>query len=484
MPGFVPIATQPVAGLKPNLTPAPATFTVTGQATVAGVGKALDSAIFSVTGQATVAGAGFDPNRTTASASGHATVAGVGLAKSFSTFAASGHATVAAAAIEGIQSEFSASGHATVAGVSYSLASATFDVTGQATVAGIPLQRKYATFGVTGVATVAGVAGGGDLIKVGGVLREALVNIPPPVKVGGMAREVLLDIPPPVKVAFTAREVLLDIPPPVKVGGIAREALLAIPPPAKVAGVVREILYEGPETISATFAVKGFATVNGIPLPYTVIPSDFPPLKNTSVQNVIPAYVYVEYNDDDDVQSIFATQNAYAQAYFDYLNTLELPVYTNGTISGTLLDWVNSWLYGFPRPGLPSAGKPSRGPFNTYCFNQYPITFNGHVPGTPETYIQTSDDIYKRCLTWLFFKGDGFQFDTRWLKRRVMRFLNGINGVNYPIDETYPVSVTYTATRAATISIPTGPVAKIFKAAVDAGVLTLPFNITWTVDLV
>jgi hypothetical protein len=44
--------------------------------------------------------------------------------------------------------------------------------------------------------------------------------------------------------------------------------------------------------------------------------------------------------------------------------------------------------------------------------------------------VVTNDDLYRRILTWHFFKGDGNYFSTRFMKRRVWRFLYGYNGVN------------------------------------------------------
>ncbi len=207
----------------------------------------------------------------------------------------------------------------------------------------------------------------------------------------------------------------------------------------------------------------------------------FPPPQNTSIQNTIKGYIYEEYNDDDNVVALMDGYNAYSQAYLDYMNGLELPIYTNGTIVGTLLDWVANGLYGFPRPGLPSPGYPAIGPYNTAIYNT--ISYNGYTPPVNSTFTLTTDDIYKRCLTWLFYKGDGHQFNIKWLKRRVARFLFGENGTDFNIDQTYGISVAFTGPYAATITTPTSPVAIIFAAAVAAGVLELPFQIVWSVVL-
>jgi hypothetical protein len=197
------------------------------------------------------------------------------------------------------------------------------------------------------------------------------------------------------------------------------------------------------------------------------------------IQNVIPSYLYVQYNDDEDLQAFVATYNDFTQGYLNWFNTLNLPIYTYGSISGALLDWVGAGLYGLPRPGLPTSGTPALGPFNTYPLNG--LAFNTQIPEVNQTYYATTDDTYKRILTWLFYKGDGRVFNVRWLKRRVARFLAGINGAAPDVANTYDISVEFTGPAAVTITVPASADATIFIAAVNGGILELPFQITWTV---
>lgn len=202
----------------------------------------------------------------------------------------------------------------------------------------------------------------------------------------------------------------------------------------------------------------------------------FLPTGPTSIKNVTPAYVYQEYADDDNIQGMVAGFNAYAQAYLDWFNALDLPIYTG--LSGSLLDWVATNLYGFPRPVLPITGRPARGPWNTAPWNT--LAYDQFAPAAGWGVYATSDDIYKRCLTWLYYKGDSHQINIRWVKRRVARFLYGVNGTDYTGD-TYAISLVFTGKYAATITVPTGGVSLIFQAAVNAGILELPFQIVWTV---
>ena len=243
----------------------------------------------------------------------------------------------------------------------------------------------------------------------------------------------------------------------------------------------------------------------------------FPPTSPTSLQNIIPSYLFVEYNDDDTLQAFVSAQNKYAQEYLTFLNSLALGVYTQNPVSGTLLDWVASGVYGTLRPALPSNLTTAKGGYNSTVINTKP-GYNGFIKAAYATYYVTSDDTFRRILTWNFYKGDGFIFSVRWLKRRVMRFLFGVNGIDYGVNETYPVSVTFTATRQITISInasqsaisnralmnamgfnnrlngsynsvkvssvnyPSIPEAVVFQAAMQAGVLNVPFQYTFTVN--
>ncbi len=202
--------------------------------------------------------------------------------------------------------------------------------------------------------------------------------------------------------------------------------------------------------------------------------------RQLTTQFIIPSYLYAEYADDPSCQAFVNAYNQYAQAYLDAFNALTLPVYPNGSISGSLLDWTALYIYGFLRPGLPTTGAPQIGPYNTFAYNT--LAFDGSKLPTGQTYYSTSDDVFKRCMTWALYKGDGKQFNVAWLKRRVARFLGCPNGLPLNIDQTYGVSVVMAA-GVCTITVPSSPIAVIFEQAVKAGVLELPFQYTYIIDL-
>lgn len=167
----------------------------------------------------------------------------------------------------------------------------------------------------------------------------------------------------------------------------------------------------------------------------------FPPTGPTVLTQTIPAYVYQQYADDDSIQALNTAFNQIAQAYVTWFATIGLPIYTGAAISGALLDWVANGLYGYARPVFTTGRTREAGPPNTFTPNQLPPNTRKRVGS--QTFFAASDDVYKRCLTWNFYKGDGRTFSVRWLKRRVMRWLIGTAGTAPPIDQTYQISVTF-----------------------------------------
>lgn len=252
------------------------------------------------------------------------------------------------------------------------------------------------------------------------------------------------------------------------------------------------------------------------PTPYPPTPQlgDFPPDGPTTLLETIPSYLYQQYNDDEDLQSFVSAYNSIAQEYVDWFNQIQLPVYTSDTITGDLLDWVADGLYGVKRPALASGTNANVGPLNTYACNEECL--NDYRTIGPQNVVVTTDDLFKRILTWNFLKGDGRHANVRWLKRRILRFLLGVNGKNFNVDQTYQVSVTFSddhqvdinlsgATRVVNggafpnlfaanevtlnqldttfYSQPTFADANLLKEAIDAGVLELPFQYHYVVNV-
>lgn len=276
---------------------------------------------------------------------------------------------------------------------------------------------------------------------------------------------------------------------------------------------------EGAERVWVNAATTGhrFSGVVAQDAPgYVASANPWPPSQPTTLTKVIPSYLYQQYSDDSDLQAFVDAYNEFAQAFVSWFVTIMLPVYTNPNVNSTLLDWVAAGLYGLQRPVLPSTFlSQDLGAINTVAIDELDI--NGFVRVGPSTYYSVNDDVFRRILTWHLWKGDGKIFDIRWLKRRVMRFLTGANGGPGETDETYPVSVTFGPFGQVDINlriyhyvsggegaiINTAaiddfeingadgfvvsettplPMTEVFKAAVYAGVLELPFQFHFVVN--
>ena len=130
-----------------------------------------------------------------------------------------------------------------------------------------------------------------------------------------------------------------------------------------------------------------------------------------------------------------------------------------------------------PRPVLATGVNQNLGPYNTWELNQIQID-GSEIVNTGQYYL-TNDDLFKRCLTWNLYKGDGKVMNVRRLKRRFMRFLTGANGVDPGIDSTIPISIAFGANRAVTVTITRNDnmaYSAQMISAIQQGVLVLPWE--------
>ena len=249
----------------------------------------------------------------------------------------------------------------------------------------------------------------------------------------------------------------------------------------------------------------------------------FPPTELSVLKEALPAYLYQQYTDDDDLQAFVGAFNEMVGWYMNWFAKLNPADYTQGHIEGALLDWVALGLYGMPRPALPLGHARTVGPLNSWTMNTWPLNVLAVIP--PADYQLTIDDTFRRILTWHLYKDDGDVFNIRWLKRRVERFLTGEDGTGgdthalppwWAPDQTYDVSVSFGANNevdinfirtrrhfvkgalmgtfalnttylnefdSTAITFPINPLAPIFKTAVDSGVLELPFQYKFIVNI-
>src|SRR6185437_2221710 len=213
--------------------------------------------------------------------------------------------------------------------------------------------------------------------------------------------------------------------------------------------------------------------------------------------STIKSYLYKQYQNDDDLQAFVAAFNAATQTYVDWFNSVGLPFYPG--LTGDLLDWVANGLYGLKRTSLTQSASGAVGPLNTEDLNASPMN---QFTAPTVTYYSITDDIFKRILTWNLYKGGGKRFCMKWLKRRIMRFFVGANGLEpNPLaadfvvgpENTQAISVTV-ASDVLTVTINSAAISSlvqlqpqiidIFKAAFLGGVLDLPVQYTYAVNVV
>lgn len=201
-------------------------------------------------------------------------------------------------------------------------------------------------------------------------------------------------------------------------------------------------------------------------------------------KKVIPAYPFVQYRDDPNIVAFFDAYNEMAQRYLDSLNNLGLPCWTSPALTGELLDWAVKGIYGEERPLLQVAEEAvARGAYNTIEYNR--VTYAGLKNYAPGSASYVPDDYFKRILTWNFFKGDGMQFSTDWLKRRVARFIHGTNGIDPPIQSTFDVSIT-SLNGVFSVAIPEygDGVGYFLREAINQSLVKLPFIYSYSVTVV
>lgn len=156
-------------------------------------------------------------------------------------------------------------------------------------------------------------------------------------------------------------------------------------------------------------------------------------------QTILPAFVYSEYADDENVQGIFGAYNGLAQGYLDWFNNTPLAVYTNPNINGPLLDWIAQGIYGISRPIFSSLSTKYIAGLNSLPLNSRPL--NGNLYLQSGTATIADDDYYKRTLTWWLYAGDGRLFNTPILRRKIARFLYGASGADVSMDENLKIQI-------------------------------------------
>lgn len=160
------------------------------------------------------------------------------------------------------------------------------------------------------------------------------------------------------------------------------------------------------------------------------------------ISELPPSYLYSQYRDDANMQAFRDSYNDLVLTYLQWFNDNPLAVYSQSTISGSLLDWVGRSIYQISRPVLSTTSTIFRDSLISLPLIARPLP-DSVVYQTGGSQL-VSDDVYKRMLTWILYRGDGVNSSLSWLRRRVARFLYGSNGANCDPSDYLSVYIKYT----------------------------------------
>lgn len=169
------------------------------------------------------------------------------------------------------------------------------------------------------------------------------------------------------------------------------------------------------------------------------------------LKDIIKAYLYQQYVTDDNLQAFVTAYNTMSQEIYDWMTNANLPIFIGNYNYGDQLKWIAKGIYGQDPPIMVTSKSVVYGPYNMLMFNQLPI--NGRKRVTTSNQVTSSDDVFKRIMTWNFYKGDGFYFSIPWLKRRIMRFVRGVNGEDIVNDQQFNISVVFASDGQMTITL-------------------------------
>lgn len=198
-----------------------------------------------------------------------------------------------------------------------------------------------------------------------------------------------------------------------------------------------------------------------------------------------PAFPYQQFSDDADIKALFDAYNTLAQKILTWIYEHCLPLYMRPSITGGLLDYVAYCLYGIRRSqlGYSQIGLVN-GSIDTAAINT--LAIDDITAAISAKSIHLSDDVFKRVITWNFYKGDGSQFSIPWLKKRIMRFVTGDQGHAWRFNSTAPVSITI-QNGSILIKISPGTVSvdlvTTLNSLLQAGIVAVPPTFLYTAEI-
>jgi hypothetical protein len=165
-----------------------------------------------------------------------------------------------------------------------------------------------------------------------------------------------------------------------------------------------------------------------------------PHVPSPLLQIPIQAYPYQQYSKNADIRAFFDAYNACTQTFLDWFNETPLGVWTSPNISGALLDWIGQGLYGIRRPVF-STLETTYLSSATGLLPTGVIATSGSTSSESGTAVFATDDYYKRTLTWFLYIGDGRHFNVTVFRKKVARWLYGVNGTDITLAQAQTVNI-------------------------------------------
>jgi hypothetical protein len=181
-------------------------------------------------------------------------------------------------------------------------------------------------------------------------------------------------------------------------------------------------------------------------------------------------YQYQNYKKDPPIDAMFQAARERVALEYSQLLAVNLPIWA--TKSGAFLDYIGLYLYAFPRPSVPTYSTAEAGPYNTLTFNSAEYN-SAPIIRTVVSAQLVSDDVYKRCLQWRMWRGDGKVFALWSVRQRIARWFD----IDYNEISLAIVGSTIAA------AIPEHPLFSQFKFLFENGQLPLPLGFSGEASL-
>lgn len=193
---------------------------------------------------------------------------------------------------------------------------------------------------------------------------------------------------------------------------------------------------------------------------------------------LVKSYVYQQYRDDADIIALFDAYNQIAQDYLKTFLSHSPAIYIDDVWTSGELTYLAWFLWGQRRWYSDYASSIDL----EGAIDELPIDWisaGGSLP-KPRQKLLINDDTFRRIMTWNLYRGDGAQFTIPWLKKRIKRWMIGVNGYAPLFGDANEISVNI-SNKIVNISVVTTDTSLLLslQAALYSGALNVPAGFTF-----